>query len=206
MSLTSIGNNAAASTVLIEGLDAQQRVIWRERVVLDAGKSSFTIGRSLSADLVLSDDHSAPLHASVAVQPDGALVATDLGSKNGIVTGKIRHHAARDLPLAGNQLQIGRTLLRIRSSREALAPEILDKKLSPSRFHSPVLLAAIGAGVLAVQLIYNQWLGAPRDLATGIVTTLAGTGFVVAAWSGIWALLSRILVSEWRWPAHAARQ
>lgn len=191
-------------TALIEILDSHGRVQLRERVTLDENKRSFTIGRALNADVVLDDAHAAALHAEVKVTPEGKLLASDLDSANGIVIAGKRHHRARDIDVPDGVLQVGRTRLRIRTSLEALAPEKADHLRPTSVLHDPAWIAGIAALVGFAQLAYSNWLGAPRDLTTLIVTSLISAIAAGSAWVAFWALLSRVILAEWRWIRHAA--
>ena len=197
----------SAETVLIEILGAHGRVQTRERVILDGGRRTFTIGRSVRADVTLDDAHAAALHASVEILPDGRVRVSDLGSVNGIIAGGKRHHGSGDaqaLEHTDGTLQIGRTRLRIRTAHEPLAAEKPDPLRPASIMRDPAWIAGAGALVGGMQLAYASWLGAPRDLATVIVTTLISGALAAGAWVAFWALLSRVMQNEWRWLRHAA--
>jgi hypothetical protein len=200
-------------TVLIEILDSHGRVQSRERGMLTAENPSFTIGRSVNADVTVDDPHVAAMHASVTLTPEGKLLASDLGSVNGIVIAGKRHRRtanadslgeAQNLELTDGLLQVGRTRLRVRTAHETLAPEKPDQLRPASILHDPAWIAGIGLVAGAAQLIYSNWLGAPRDLATLVVTTLISAALGASAWIAAWALLSRVILGEWRWLRHAA--
>ena len=196
-----------AGTVLIECLDSRGHVQSRERFTLGpdtTGPRVLTVGRSVEADVTLDDEHAAPLHASIEIAADGRVLASDLGSVNGILVGGQRHHGVRGLVLVDNMLQIGRTQLRVRTAQDRLAPEKPDQLRPASLLRDPVWIAGLGALAVALQLAYGSWLGAPRDLAASIVTVLAWAVLAVTAWVGVWALLSRVMQGEWRWIRHAA--
>lgn len=191
-------------TVLVERLDGAGRVLGRERLVLEADRRSFTIGRGIEADVVLDDEHAGPLHALVDVASGGRLLVTDLGSLNGIVVAGQRVAGARARPLPDNCLRIGRTHLRVRTVHEKLAPEKPDQR-AEERFAGAAGRIAAAAGVLvAAQLAYGVWFSAPRELSVGIVSVLGVTAVSIAAWVGAWGLLTRVLRGEWRWPTHLA--
>jgi FHA domain len=195
----------SSDTVLVETLDSHGRVTGRERIALREPDHAFSVGRSIQADVVLDDPFAAAMHACLYVTPDGMLHATDLGSVNGIVVGGKRYHEAANLPLPGKLLQIGRTRLRVRTEGDNLDPEKRDGSGTFTDFaHSAPLIAALTGLGGALQVMYAAWVGAPQDLAVIIVTALAGTAVIVAAWVAIWGLLSRVMVGEWRWLRHAA--
>jgi hypothetical protein len=194
----------SVETILIESVDGHGRVAWRERFKLTESWRKLTIGRSIYADVTLDDPYAAALHASIEVTPDGRVLASDLGSANGLIVGGKRCRDARDLELADNMLQVGRTRLRVRTAHEVLMPERPDPLRPSSILNEPMWVAGIAAVALTLQLIYTSWLGAPRDLAAGIVGALAISVAGIAVWVSFWGLLSRVMQGEWRWVRHAA--
>ena len=176
----------------------------RQRFQLTQDTRKLTIGRSIHADVVLDDPFAAALHAAIEVTAEGRVLASDLGSVNGLVIAGSRCHGVRDVELAENTLQIGRTRLRVRTAREVLTPERRDHAHPGNLLHRPAWIAGIAAVVCAVQMIYTTWLGAPRDLTAAIVTALGLTVAVIAVWVSFWGLLSRVMQGEWRWTRHAA--
>lgn len=194
----------SAETVLIEILGSHGRVQTRERVTLFGEQRTFTIGRSVTADVTLDDAHAAAVHASVEITPDGKILVSDLGSMNGIVVAGKHHRDAKNLQFTDGILQIGRTRLRVRTAHESLDPEKHDPLRRASILRDPAWIAGAGALVGGVQLAYSGWLGAPRDLATVIVTTLISGVLAAGTWVAFWALLTRVMQGEWRWLRHAA--
>ena len=84
------------------------------RMVALAG--GVTIGRGQDADLVLADELVSRRHARVAPRGSGAVVE-DLGSRNGtFLNGDGIHGLTRLEP--GDQLQLGVTLVELRSARQ----------------------------------------------------------------------------------------
>lgn len=191
-------------TVLVECLDSHGRPTWRERLAVGDGPRTFTIGRSVEADITLDDEHAAPIHAMIEVAADGTLSVTDNGSLNGIVVAGKRLRGARLLQLASPEVQIGRTRLRFRSSLAPLAPEKPDHHGDLSLLRHPMWLAALGVVAAALQTLYAGWLGAPRDLAASVLAMTATTGVFAAGWIAVWALLTRVMRGEWRWLPHIA--
>lgn len=191
------------AAALIECLDARGRVLSRERFVLDGERRTITIGRSVAADFHLDDEHVAPMHAEVKVSPEGRILLSDLGSLNGIVIGSANYRGARELPTDGT-FQLGRTLIRVRTSYDPVAPERQHHHHAASLLAHPLWLAAVGAVLTLAQLAYSSWLSAPRDLAGSIASSLATAALLVAIWVGVWALLTRVIRGEWRWQSHLA--
>jgi hypothetical protein len=199
-------NQATPEYVLVDCLDSRGRVQLRQRFALADDRRTFTVGRSVAADVILDDEHSAPLHARLEVTADGHLQLSDLGSVNGIIVAGQRRLAASNLRLDDGMFQIGRTRLRVRTSRQALPPEKPDQLGTASwlDLQHPVRLAGVGAAVVGAQSAYEAWLGAPRDLLGGIITSVGFAMLVVGTWVAVWALLSRVMQEEWRWLRHAA--
>lgn len=199
-----MGNNLGNDVVLVEILDSHGRVHLRERVTLSTERRSFTIGRAVSADITLDDAHAAALHAAVETAPDGRLLVSDLDSVNGLVVAGKRQRGVRNVEIPDGLLQVGRTRLRLRTSRETLAPEKPDNLRPASMLQDPAWLAGIGAVVGVAQVGYTTWLGAPRDLITLMVTAIISAAAAAGVWVAFWSLLSRVLCGEWRWLRHAA--
>jgi len=193
-----------ACRVVVEGLDGHGRVQWRERLALNETRRTFTIGRSIDADVTLDDPFAAEVHASLEVTPDGRIFANDLGSVNGLIICGKSLRGACDFEVPGNVLQIGRTRLRVRTAAERLEPERPYQLRPSSLLRDPVWIAAIGAVIGGLQLGYSSWLTAPRDLALSIVSLLMAAIAIGAIWVAVWGLLSRIMQGEWRWLRHCA--
>jgi len=95
------------SLEVVEGADAGRRA---------ALSSALTVGRGRDADLVLADELVSRRHARVRRSGAGAVVE-DLGSRNGtFVNGDQIHGPAYLDP--GDQLQLGVTLLELRSAAQ----------------------------------------------------------------------------------------
>jgi hypothetical protein len=190
--------------VIVETLGSHGRVQTRDRVPLTAEKRHVTIGRSARADVILDDAYAAALHAAVEVAPDGAILASDLGSVNGIGVAGRRHKGARQLPVPNGLLQVGRTRLRVRYSNDALPLERPDHAaIAPVR-GSPSWVAGAGGVVCAAYVAYSAWLDAPRDVATTIVVAFIPALLIAGAWLSLWALISRVTQGEWRLVWHTA--
>ena len=187
--------------VVVEVLDSHGWVHARERLSLSADRRSFTVGRSAAADVMLDDPFVAALHVAIEVTPEGLVRATDLGSVNGIIIKAQRHRHAQGLELSDGLVQVGRTHLRVRTRREALAAEKPDHASGDSRAG---LIAYSGALACALFIGYYSWVAAPWDPATVIAISVMKVLPVAGLWIAFWALLSRVATGEWRWMTHAA--
>lgn len=190
-----------AEVVVVEVLDSHGRVHARERLSLSADRSSFTVGRSAEADVMLDDPFVAALHVTIEVTPEGLSRATDMGSANGIIIKGKRHKDAQGLELPDGLVQVGRTHLRVRTRREQLSAEKPDHAAGDSRAGR---IAFPGALACALFIGYYSWLTAPWDPATEIAINVMRALPMAGTWITLWALLSRVATGEWRWMTHAA--
>lgn len=190
--------------ILVETLGSHGRVHARDRVSFAADKRLVTIGRSAQADVILDDAYAAPLHASIELTPDGAILVSDLGTVNGIIVAGKRLKGAQQLAVPDGMLQIGRTRLRIRSTNEVPAPEKPDRAAALQDQRGAVWAAGAGGLACAAYVAYLGWIEAPRDVAASIVSMIVPALLLAGLWIALWALLSRVMQGEWRWIRHAA--
>ncbi len=179
-----------AAVMWIEVLSRHGEVAARERIETDVA----TIGRAFDNDVVVDDPHVAPHHLRISRGEDGELVAEDLNTLNGLYA---EHGAERlpRLPLAKEPgIRIGRTILRVHDALHAVAPE---KLLTPPRAHARWALA-LGAGLVA-SLVGLEWLNMTQEpTANAILLPVLGLVTVLALWTSIWALISRIFMGQAR--------
>ncbi len=163
----------------------------------------FSIGRALDNDVVLSDPHVAPHHATLDLARGAAGAATvtvkEGATVNGVAVGRERVAGGASLAVADNgrdlELHIGRAQLRLRRSAHALAPEqAMTPVVVSERRWLPTFGLALA--VLAVVLA-NTWVdtdpeGLARAAGTIVLTTIAGG----AVWCGLWALLSKTFTRQ----------
>ncbi len=195
------------TVLLIERIDGRCRVLQRERFVLDSARPGVTIGRGVEADVVLDDPYVAPVHVRVTAGADGRFGVDDLGSANGVMIRGERRKGACGVVSAGDTLQVGRTLLRLRGKGERIAPEIVDPEIvdqATARFGlaRPALSAIASVAAIFLSMAYSTWSDAPRDMADSFVRGLFMALPLTAGWVAMWALLTRIMQGEWRWLSH----
>jgi hypothetical protein len=191
-------------TLLVESYDTRGRFLERVRVALTPEQPSFIIGRSVQAAITVDDEYVAPLHVRVQRNGNGAMHLTDLGSANGIVINGKRHPSSTELTLPAGSFQIGRTVFRIRTEHDDVAPEKLDTTSRLLSLASAGQIAAIATAACTAQLAYNSWVSAARNWFDGAITILLFVALAAAAWISVWALLSRVMRGEWRWLHHLA--
>jgi len=186
--------------LMVETVDPHGRVVQRDRFEME-GRGPVVVGRGLEADVVVDDPHVAIRHAAIALDARGRVQVTDLGSMNGVIVDGRRHKGVANLPVTRGTLQIGRTRLRVRSGAEPLPAERPDNGGSAFASRGAALAGIAACAGIA---LYNVWLEAPPDFAPAAALALVGGAALSSVWVAAWALLSRILGGEWRWPAHAA--
>lgn len=156
------------------------------------------IGRGYDNDVVLDDPHVAPRHLRLTRGADGRWQAEDLGSVNGILV-RGQPQSQRLLLIDGDRpLRIGNTWLRLRGADHAVAAE----RPLPRRSGSWPLALVLG-GLTLGWFMLSTWLGQtgePRlsPYVSGALFLLV----VVLAWSGAWAILSRIFAGATRFSLH----
>jgi hypothetical protein len=156
------------------------------------------IGRAYDNDVVIDDPYVAPYHLLIARDADGRLVAEDLDSLNGLFLD--RDPARRpQITLDGDRaIRVGTTLLRVRDPTQPVPPErphTLDARLWPRVAAMTVLM--LGAYLAA------QWLGESGEpKASRYVSTVLALPLLTLAWSGAWAVASRIFAGQARFERH----
>ncbi len=187
--------------IIVEILNRRDHVQSRQRI---EGKNTFTIGRSAHCDVIVDDIYVAPSHVAVHIADDGSIMLTDQNSVNGIWFKGQRIRGAQSTPLTGNEFRIGHTRLRVRVPNEALAPERADGAAAREENISYGKWFAIGLIACVTWVSFFAWLDAPRDVTAKVAGLLVGFGIAAGIWIAIWALLSRVMLLEWRWLTHGA--
>lgn len=154
------------------------------------------IGRALDNDLVLDDPHVAAHHAELHLDDDGARAAlVDLGSLNGIARQRGRRQAR--IEVADDQaLLLGQALIRV---RHVLWPVPAERPLH-TRMVWPWALLALAAtlGYTA----WTVWLGDLTDKSPPYLVLLSASAAILAAWSGAYAVLGRLISGNERFFSH----
>jgi hypothetical protein len=209
----------AASTVPASGVLALLEVHDRSGVLLQSlpvQRWPVTVGRALTADLVLSDAHVAPEHlridapqleAADGLAPQAADAATNgplvvqvLDTINGVRHGHTHHARGSRFDWSGaDDLVLGRLRLRLRMANAALEPEQL---LARFRWRSVAVTAALLLAFMA-EGVWETWLDNAELNHFGLnVAKLLGIllGFTLV-WAGSAGLLSKLFTGHahfWR--------
>lgn len=186
--------------MLVEVLDDHRRVQLRQR--LAGAGAQCRIGRSVACDIPLDDAFAAPEHALLTLQEDGLVLVQDLGTRNGTTVDGARVNAAQGRVVAGGEIGIGHTRVRLRTAGEPLAPE-RPLHRDPLQQHRT---AAAVTGLLLCLLFaaFMAWTRAPEQLAQGVLVAVLLAIAVLAIWTGAWALVSRLTVGAWLVRIHLA--
>ena len=193
------GPDAGALLGLLEVLDRSGAVVQSHRVM----HWPVTVGRSLHADLVLTDSHVAGVHLriDVAEAPSAApLVVHVLDTVNGVRQG--RKHHGRDSHFAWNgedELTLGRFRLRLHLAQMALAPE---QVLAAFRWRRAATTFALLLAFAGLQL-WGAWLGQtePNKFGLGAAKLVATGSAFALGWAGLAALLTKLFTGHpqfWR--------
>ena len=186
---------------LLEALDrdGMVRQAWRIE------RWPVTIGRALDNDVVLTEPHVAPHHATLDLVPAAegvgadSLVVTAGATNNGLSVGRERIAAgsARTFVDTGRDLDlhIGRNSLRLRLPGHALAPELT---LAPMLAREIRWLPTAGLALASLMFVlFNTYIdndpdGLGREIGKAVLSAL----LVAALWCGFWALLSKIFARQ----------
>jgi hypothetical protein len=165
------------------------------------------IGRGYASDVILDDRFVDAAHARLSLDGTGAIVVEDLGSANGT---REREHAERAERLVlrpGATFRVGHTTLRVVTSDLAVPPPL--REAAPSgmarwAMRRPQLagwLSLVGAPLFALAF-YQSDIDqiSDSDYEGAVVLALA----LVAAWAGVWALVTRLRTGRARFGAHLA--
>lgn len=190
-----------AAVIEVLGRDAQVRQTFK----LAAGL--VRIGRSPDCDVVLADPHMAAAHAELSFDELGQAQLKLLPSVNGGRLGAQRLEPGSELAWpAGAHLQLGGSLLRLRSSAEPLAEErpLLDGLGARSGSAWPAV--AVLSLVWAMLLAYDQWANLdPGARWTDFVGPVFWPLGLVAAWAALWALVTQLFQHWFPFAAHLKR-
>jgi pSer/pThr/pTyr-binding forkhead associated (FHA) protein len=189
--------------LVLEELDARRGEAVVRRIVVEAREVTF--GRALDNDIVIEDPYVDGHHARLVVEPDGALVLTDLGSRNGLeLAGGGR--VPRIALAPGLTIRVGRTRFRVRDLH-APVPEALPlpvETLTGRWIERPAWAAALAAGTVAVAAA-ETWTGATsRDAGTETLAAIVMVVIVLALWAGGWTALGRVLTRRAGFLIHVA--
>lgn len=189
--------------LVLEELDARRGETVVRRVVVEG--RVLTFGRALDNDIVLEDSYVDAHHARLEMEPDGALVLTDLGSRNGLqLVGGGRVDRIALSP--GLTVCVGRTRFRVRD-RHAPVPDALPlpvETLTGRWIERPAWAVALAGATVAVAAAETWTDATTRDAGTDTLAAIVMVIAALAVWSGGWAALGRVLTRRAAFLVHLA--
>lgn len=160
------------------------------------------VGRDMSCDIVLDDEHAAPHHTLLTLQEDGRVNVRDLGTHNGTRVDGKRVAADSGVIIEQGEIIVGRTRLRIRTRHTPIGPERAFRGDFVRRHHT--LLAAAGVVACIAFGGFLQWLDAPTAMLRSVTTAGLVILGLIALWSGLWALTTKLNHGSWNVRIHVA--
>lgn len=187
---------SAALLGLLEVLDRHGATVAR----LPVHHWPVTLGRALSADLVLDDTHVAAQHLRIDDAPNGGVMVTVLDTINGVRLGAARHARGAAFSWDGtDDLVLGRLHVRLRLPGTPLAPELAlpDAPWGGIPLTVALMLAVVGLSVL------QAWLkaGDTTKFAQSAVTLVGLVLLLLNVWAGVWAMATKLFTGHlqfWR--------
>jgi hypothetical protein len=183
-------------TIWIEILSRGHEVLARHRCTGPV----VNIGRGYGNQVVIDDPHVAVHHLRITRGADGRLLAEDLESVNGLfIDGQSQ--ALRQIELdSGTPLRIGHTRLRACTAGHDVAPE------RPLAHDGPLWALALTLVALQIGLgLLDSWFDEiDKPQLSHYVTPLLFFMAVALAWTGMWAVLSRIFTGKLYYARHLA--
>lgn len=181
---------------LLQATDRNGAVVAR----LEVRHWPVTVGRALSADMVLDDSHVAGEHLRISRTPEGGVHVQVLDSVNGATLGRARH--GRDAQFswpAGEALALGRLKLGLRLAE---APVPAEELLPHFPWRTTGWTLAALAGMLAL-VLGQSWLTLtePSQLARQLPGLLGVVALGTTLWAGLWALATKLFTGHlqfWR--------
>jgi hypothetical protein len=182
----------------IEVLDPKGRVTERHAV----GSFPITIGRAYTNHIILDDPFVGAEHVTITRSEEGALIADDLGSVNGLRDGAHGSRVARLSLQSGTVFRVGHTLLRYSAVDQPVQAALEDRASILAPFAAPYAALAIGFGVLAFLALSAFLESYERVTAVQILSEPLVTLSFIVVWAGFWSLASRIVLSRFYFAQH----
>lgn len=181
---------------LLQATDRNGALVGR----LDVQAWPVTVGRALTADLVLDDSHVAAEHLRLDRTEQGDISVTVLDTVNGLELGGKQHpRGSTFIWPAGQALTIGRLKLGLRLAESPLAAE---ERLPHFPWRAVAWTGLASAGVLAVSL-FQAWLTLtePLQLVRQLPSVIGIMVLAMAVWAGLWAMATKLFTGRlqfWR--------
>jgi FHA domain-containing protein len=185
------------AVMLIEQIGALGHPVLRQRFT-GAG-AECRVGQDLDCDIVVDDENAAAQHALLTLLEDGRVRVQDLGTRNGTRVGGKRVPADGAVIEQG-ELIVGHTRLHVRTRHTPVGQERVFRREFVRKHRTP--LAAAGVAACIAYAGFRQWLDAPSSLSRSLTTATLITLGVLALWTGIWALMTKLNRGRWEVRVH----
>ncbi len=186
------------AVMLIEQLGPQGYPILRQR--LAGTGAECRVGRDLGCDIVVDDEHAALQHALLTLLEDGRVNVRDLGTRNGTRVDGSLVPAETGTIIKQGEVIVGQTRLHVRTRHTPIGQERVFRREFVRRHRTP--LAAAGVAACIAYAAFHQWLGAPSSMRRSATTAALVALGVIALWTGLWTLLSKLNKGRWQVRVH----
>jgi hypothetical protein len=188
------------AVMLIEQIGLHGHLVLRQRFA-GAG-AECRIGRDLGCDIVVEDEHAAPQHTLLTVLEDGRVSVRDLGTRNGTRVDGKRVPADLGAIIEQGEVIVGTTRLRVRTTHTPIGQERVFRRDFVRRHRT--WLATAGVLMCIGYGGFLEWLDAPSSLLRDVMKAALVVLGVIALWSGLWALITKLNRGIWQVRVHVA--
>jgi hypothetical protein len=191
--------------IVVELLDRAGLVVARHR----CNELPVRLGRAYDNDVIVDDPFAAPNHLRIERRADGALVARDMGTRNGMHAVSTRWRSlwqsaakrSNEIVLTPDTLvRAGHSTFRVRPIDQAVAPERLDTTAHAWEGLRPAIVAF---AMLTLLAMFNAWSADTTTQENFVYeTNIALVLGTMVVWAGGWALLNRLFAGRARFGRH----
>ncbi len=186
--------------MLVEQAGSHGQPVLRQR--FQGAGTECRVGRDLGCDIVVEDEYAAPQHALLTLLEDGRVSVRDLGTRNGTRIDGKRLTADAVAIVEQGEIIVGRTRLRLRTRHTPIGTERVFRREFVRRHRT--ILAAAGVSACIAYGGFLQWLDAPSSMLRRVATAALVVLGVIALWTGLWALMSKLNHGSWQVRVHVA--
>ena len=184
--------------MLVEQIDPHGHRVLRQR--FEGAGTECCVGRDLGCEIVVDDEHAAPQHARLTLLEDGRVSVRDLGTRNGTRVDGDLVSADTGAVIEQGEIIVGRTRLRVRTRHTPIGQERVFRREFVRRHRT--ILAAVGVLACIAYGGFMQWLDAPSTLLRNIATAVLVVLGLIALWTGLWALATKLNHGSWHVRIH----
>jgi hypothetical protein len=174
-----------------------------QRVRWDGSK--LRVGRAYDNDIIISDSYVCPHHVELLTE-SGCMLARDLGSVNGIYSGKKRKPVKTQVLNDGAVIHLGHSQLQFHLTGGEVAATWRDStRQGPLSWLGKPWLLLLASFVALMALAADAALDSAEHLQLlTMASDLLYPLIAVLIWAGFWALLNRVLTHQANFQIHLA--